>query len=96
MANPRIITTRKATHVLADQTESLVGLAARRHLRTTACGRKVDGMTGHHVAGDFSVSCGNCRRTALYPRLVREVANSVKPEDSDDFPAPGSWGCDDD
>ncbi len=75
-ANPRIITARKGTHLLADQTESLADLAARAHPRTTACGRKVSGMTGHHVAGDFQVECKSCQRTSLYRKIRKSLTQT--------------------
>ncbi len=72
-ANPRLITNCRNTHVMRDQTVSLAELAARQHPRTTACGQKVVGMTGHHVAGDFSVSCKSCRKTRLFATLAHQV-----------------------
>lgn len=70
----QLISTHSTTHLLAHQgPPSLGDLAARQHARTTACGRKVVGFTGEHVAGDLYIPCGNCRRTALYRETARKV-----------------------
>jgi hypothetical protein len=71
-SQPRLITTGKITHLLANQTESLADLVARRHPRLTACGRKIDGYTGHAVHGPYAihVTCGNCRRTKASHRAA--------------------------
>jgi hypothetical protein len=71
--NPKIIHTRKMDHLLAHQGEmSVADLAARQHPRQTACGRRVTGITGEHLSGDFSVRCASCRNTRQYAAVSAE------------------------
>lgn len=73
MSKPRLIITRKTTHLAAAQAETLASLVSRAHLTETACGRKVDGITGTHEAGSLPAGlCKNCRRTELYRTVAAE------------------------
>lgn len=73
MSNTKLISTRKATHLL----DHAVQLADASIINTTACGRKLtigpspwdssQPITGEHVAGPLAANlCGNCRRTESY------------------------------
>lgn len=73
MSKPRLIITRTTTHLAASQVETLASLVTRAHLRETACGRKVDGITGTHEAGSLPAGlCKNCRRTELFRTVAAD------------------------